>query len=138
MRRLTLTLYAGLVVVAALCLAGCGSAATSAAPTAIPMTVSVSQAAALRDGGAYVLDVREPSEFAAGHIAGATLIPLGELANRTSEVPHDKTVVVVCHSGNRSAQGRDMLRQAGFTNATSMAGGLTDWVAAGLPLTTGS
>ena len=138
MRRLTLTLYAGLVVVAALCLAGCGSTATSAAPTAIPMTVSVSQAAALRDGGAYVLDVREPSEFAAGHIAGATLIPLGELANRTSEVPHDKTVVVVCHSGNRSAQGRDMLRQAGFTNATSMAGGLTDWVAAGLPLTTGS
>ena len=138
MRRLTLTLYAGLVVVAALCLAGCGSAATSAAPTAIPMTVSVSQAAALRDGGAYVLDVREPSEFAAGHIAGATLIPLGELASRTSEVPHDKTVVVVCHSGNRSAQGRDMLRQAGFTNATSMAGGLTDWVAAGLPLTTGS
>ena len=138
MRRLTLTLFAGLVVVAALCLAGCGSTATSAAPTAIPMTVSVSQAAALRDGGAYVLDVREPSEFAAGHIAGATLIPLGELANRTSEVPHDKTVVVVCHSGNRSAQGRDMLRQAGFTNATSMAGGLTDWVAAGLPLTTGS
>ena len=138
MRRLTLTLYAGLVVVAALCLAGCGSTATSAAPTAIPMTVSVSQAAALRDGGAYVLDVREPSEFAAGHIAGATLIPLGELASRTSEVPHDRTVVVVCHSGNRSAQGRDMLRQAGFTNATSMAGGLTDWVAAGLPLTTGS
>ena len=138
MRRLTLTLYAGLVVVAALCLAGCGSTATSAAPTAIPMTVSVSEASALHDAGAFVLDVREPSEFAAGHIAGATLIPLGELASRTSEVPHDKTVLVVCHSGNRSAQGRDILRQAGFTNVTSMAGGMTDWSAAGLPVTTGT
>ena len=139
MTRPTLSLFAGLVVVAALGLAGCGSSATkSAGPTPMPMTVSVSEASALHDAGAFVLDVREPSEFAAGHIAGATLIPLGELANRTSEVPHDKTVVVVCHSGNRSAQGRDMLRQAGFTNATSMAGGLTDWVAAGLPLTTGS
>jgi len=139
MTRPTLSLFAGLVVVAALGLAGCGSSATkSAGPTPMPMTVSVSEASALHDAGAFVLDVREPSEFAAGHIAGATLIPLGELASRTSEVPHDKTVVVVCHSGNRSAQGRDMLRQAGFTNATSMAGGLTDWVAAGLPLTTGS
>jgi rhodanese-related sulfurtransferase len=126
------------VVIAALCLAGCGSAEKSAAPTALPMTVSVSQAAALRDGGAYVLDVREPSEFAAGHIAGATLIPLGELASRTAEVPHDKTVVVVCHSGNRSAQGRGLLRQAGFTNVTSMAGGMIDWSAAGLPVTTDS
>jgi len=139
MTRPTLSLFAGLVVVAALGLAGCGSSATkSAGPTPMPMTVSVSEASALHDAGAFVLDVREPSEFAAGHIAGATLIPLGELATRTSEVPHDKTVVVVCHSGNRSAQGRDILRQAGFTNVTSMAGGMTDWSAAGLPVTTGT
>ena len=113
-----------------------GPAATS--PAAMPSTVTVSEASALRDQGAFILDVREPGEWAAGHIPGATLIPLGELSGRVEEVPTDKAVVVVCHSGNRSAQGRDILRQAGHANVTSMAGGMTDWQAAGLPVVTGS
>ena len=133
------------LLVATVMLAGCGSAAaphTVAPASSIPQpslaeAVSVQQASALRDLGAFVLDVREPSEYSAVHIPGATLIPLGQLPSRLSEVPHDRTVVVVCHSGNRSAQGRDILRQAGFSNATSMSGGMSEWQAAGLPTTTG-
>ncbi len=99
--------------------------------------MSVADAAALRDDGAFMLDVREPDEWAAGHIPGATLIPLGELAARTDEVPHDQQVVVVCRSGNRSAQGRDILLDAGFPAVTSLDGGMTEWAAAGLPMETG-
>ena len=72
------------------------------------------------------------------HIPGANLIPLGELASRVDELPKDQEIVVVCHSGNRSAKGRDILLKAGFTQVTSMAGGMTQWEAAGYPTVSGS
>jgi len=97
----------------------------------------VAEAAAKRSAGAFILDVREPSEWNESHLAGATLIPLGDLAARVNEVPRDKEVVVVCRSGNRSQQGRDILKSAGFTNVTSTAGGLNQWKAAGLDTVTG-
>jgi rhodanese-related sulfurtransferase len=134
-----------LAAIVALTAAGCGAGGASPTPTApsssvtaLPLEVSVAKADALRQAGALVLDVREASEWAAGHIAGAMLIPLGELSSRLDELPRDRTIVVVCHSGNRSAQGRDILRTAGFGSVTSMAGGMTDWLAAGLPVVTGS
>ena len=80
----------------------------------LPRAVSVAQAAALREEGALILDVREQSEWEQGHIEGATLIPLGQLFQRSAELPTDQTIVVVCRSGNRSAQGRDILETAGF------------------------
>jgi rhodanese-related sulfurtransferase len=98
----------------------------------------VTEAAALRDSGAFVLDVRQPEEWAEVRIPGATLIPLGELPARLDEVPRDVDVVVVCRSGNRSQAGRDILRGAGFTRVTSMTGGVTEWRAAGLPAESGS
>jgi rhodanese-related sulfurtransferase len=105
--------------------------------THLPTEVSVAQAAKLRDQGAFILDVREQSEWDQFHIPGATLIPLGELPNRLNEVPKDKTVVVVCRTGHRSAQGRDILLNAGFTQITSMTGGITEWQAQGLETVTG-
>lgn len=108
--------------------------ATSAA---LPAEISVDQAAQKRDQGAFILDVREPSEWTQFHIPGATLIPLGELPNRLSEIPKDREVVVVCRTGRRSAQGRDILLNAGFSQVTSMAGGVTQWQAQGLPIATG-
>ncbi len=127
---------------------GCGAVGVAAPPTtppvpgastsALPLTVSVARADELRNAGALVIDVREPSEWAAGHIAGAILIPLGQLPARLSELPRDRMIVVVCHSGNRSAQGRDILRSAGFASVTSMAGGMAAWLAAGHPVVTGS
>jgi len=57
---------------------------------------------------------------------------LDELPARLNELPKDQEIVVVCRSGNRSQQGRDILLNAGF-NATSMAGGLKEWYAKGYP-----
>ena len=62
---------------------------------------------------------------------------LGELASRVAEVPADRDVVVVCRSGNRSAQGRDILLGAGYAAVTSMAGGMNDWAGSGRPVVTG-
>src|SRR5512146_1888777 len=58
--------------------------------------VTVAEAVAWQDKGSFLLDVREPDEWAQAHIAGATLIPLGELEKRVAEVPRDRDVVVVC------------------------------------------
>ncbi|GAB4448982.1 MAG: hypothetical protein OHK0041_09940 [Anaerolineales bacterium] len=109
---------------------------TAAADT-LPREVSVTEAAVLRDAGAFILDVREPEEWVESHIPGATLIPLGELASRVNEVPKDRQVVVVCRSGNRSQQGRDILLAAGFEQVTSMAGGIKQWSAAGFETVSG-
>lgn len=114
-----------------------GQGASKTATQALPREVSLDEAVALRDAGAFILDVRQPEEWAEFHVPGSTLIPLGELASRVQEVPTDKEVVVVCRSGNRSQTGRDVLLQAGFSQVTSMAGGLKSWQAAGLPTITG-
>ena len=103
----------------------------------LPPEISVADVVAKRDAGAFLLDVRQLEEWNAFHIDGSTLIPLGELASRINELPKDQEIVVVCRSGNRSAQGRDILLNAGFTRVTSMAGGLTQWRAAGYPTVSG-
>ena len=69
--------------------------------------------------------------------ANTTLIPLDQLASRVNEVPRDQEIVVVCRSGNRSQQGRDILLQAGFEQVTSMQGGLNEWRATGYPVASG-
>jgi rhodanese-related sulfurtransferase len=81
-----------------------------------------------------VLDVREPSEYAEGHIPGVTLIPMNTVPNRLSEIPKDKTVIVTCRSGNRSGQVTEFLRQQGYTNVHNMTGGINAWQGAGLPV----
>jgi rhodanese-related sulfurtransferase len=133
-----------LLLVPALLLAAAGLAifyfqstsAPVAAPVsadALPAEITVAQAAALQAEGAYMLDVRQPDEWTAVHMPGANLIPLDQLSSRLSEVPAGTPIVVVCRSGNRSRQGRDILLQAGFSQVTSMAGGMNDWAANGLP-----
>jgi rhodanese-related sulfurtransferase len=107
------------------------------APRSLPDEISVQAAHQKYQQDAYLLDVREQEEWDEYHIPGATLIPLGELAARVNEVPQDKEIVVVCRSGNRSEEGRDILRKAGLSNVTSMAGGMIDWRAAGFPVETG-
>jgi rhodanese-related sulfurtransferase len=102
-----------------------------------PLEISINDALAKRDAGAFVLDVRQPEEWNEFHVPDSTLIPLGELAARTAELPKDQEIVIVCRSGNRSAQARDILLEAGFTQVTSMAGGLNQWKAAGYPTVTG-
>jgi len=105
--------------------------------SSMPLEISAQEAVAKQKAGAFILDVREPDEWNTVHIAGATLIPLGELDSRLNELPKDKEIVVVCHSGNRSAKGRDILLNNGFTQVTSMAGGMNQWQAAGYPTVSG-
>ena len=130
---------AALVLLAACSPAPATPAATQAQPAAAAgwQEISVSQAAEKRDSGAFMLDVRQPEEWNELHIPEATLIPLGELSTRLSEVPKDQEIVVYCRSGNRSKEGADILTKAGFTNVVSMAGGINQWSAAGYPTVTG-
>jgi rhodanese-related sulfurtransferase len=99
-----------------------------------PTEISVAQAYEKLQQGVFFLDVRSQAEWDQEHIAKSTLIPLDELSNRLSEVSKDQDVVVVCHSGVRSKEGVTILRNAGYTRAVCMTGGLTAWKAAGYPL----
>jgi glyoxylase-like metal-dependent hydrolase (beta-lactamase superfamily II)/rhodanese-related sulfurtransferase len=87
----------------------------------------------------HVLDVREVEEFNGplGHIANAQLIPLPELAQRIDEIPPHGPLVTVCQSGRRSAQATVILAKQGWTEATSLQGGMRGWQAANLPVTRG-
>lgn len=87
-----------------------------------------------------VLDVREPAEFTGplGHISGATLVPLGELAARAKELPKDKPVVAVCRAGSRSAHATAILQKAGLTDVANLPGGMLRWRAEGRAVEGGS
>jgi adenylyltransferase/sulfurtransferase len=74
-----------------------------------------------------LIDVREPFEFEIARIDGAKLIPLGQLANRLHELKRNGQTVVHCHTGMRSAQAVQMLRQSGFTNVYNLEGGIDAW-----------
>ncbi len=93
-------------------------------------------AAAVPDG-AWLLDVREDDEWAAGHAPDATHIPLGQLGARTGELPADEEIYVICRSGHRSGRATQALNGAGW-RAVNVAGGMQDWAAAGRPMTTDS
>jgi sulfur dioxygenase len=87
-----------------------------------------------------VLDVREPNEFTGplGHIEGAILIPLGELAGRAGELSRDRPIVAVCRAGSRSAQALSILQQSGFTDIANLTGGMLRWRAEAHPVEGGS
>jgi glyoxylase-like metal-dependent hydrolase (beta-lactamase superfamily II) len=86
--------------------------------------------------GATVLDVREPSEFASGHIPDALNVPLGKLAGRVSEVPRDRPVVAYCGHGERSATALSLLERSGRADLLNLDGGLGAWSDAGFRVTT--
>ena len=82
--------------------------------------------------GAYVLDVREPDEYAEAHVPSAVLIPLGQLEERIGEVEDGSRVFVICRSGARSLKGADILEANGI-DCVSVAGGTLGWIASGRP-----
>jgi rhodanese-related sulfurtransferase len=86
--------------------------------------------------GAVVLDVRNSDEYEAGHVPGAKLIPLGELAARQDEIPDGDPIYVICASGGRSLTATTALVGAGY-HAVSVAGGTKGWIEQGRPYTTG-
>ena len=98
--------------------------------------ISVDQFAQQRHSGVTV-DVRERVEYAQGHVPGAVLMPMGQLANRTSELDQRTRVHVICASGNRSRAMTDLLVARGY-DAVSVAGGTSAWIAQGHPVEVGA
>ncbi len=84
---------------------------------------------------AILIDVCEPAEFAAGHVAGARNIPLAALDGHKS-LPSNKALplVLLCQSGSRSTRAAGMLRKAGYANVQTLSGGLAAWREANLPV----
>ncbi|MFC1718582.1 rhodanese-like domain-containing protein [Candidatus Poribacteria bacterium] len=76
----------------------------------------------------FVLDVRQPEEYAQGYVPTAYLLPLGEIEQRLDEVPRDKQVIVVCGIGGRSAAASQTLDDSGFDNIFNMPGGMMAWI----------
>lgn len=87
----------------------------------------------INDSHAVVLDVRDPAEFAAGHLPNARNIPMAELDKRVNDLPQGKPVLVCCASGARSGRALSLLRQGG-REAFNLAGGVAAWRQAGLPV----
>ncbi|MBI3751733.1 MAG: molybdopterin-synthase adenylyltransferase MoeB [Chloroflexi bacterium] len=98
--------------------------------------VGPAEAASLRDEGAILLDVREPSEWQEGHLEGAIHLPQGRLhAGVAAAVPdRDASIVVYCRSGNRSHYATAALGQLGYRHVVNLAGGIIAWQRAGLPV----
>lgn len=94
--------------------------------------VDVQTAFERQQKGSLLVDVREKSEFDAGHAQGAISLPMSELNNRYQEIPQDQEILVICKSGGRSGQVCQALGQAQY-NVTNVAGGSLDWYAENLP-----
>jgi glyoxylase-like metal-dependent hydrolase (beta-lactamase superfamily II)/rhodanese-related sulfurtransferase len=90
----------------------------------------------LVEHAAVVLDVREPDEYAAGHVPGALPIPQAELALRLPEIPRDRDVLVACRSGARSLASARFLKGMGYERIANLEGGTLAWIAAGHPVET--
>ena len=84
--------------------------------------VHVSEVRGLVESGAYIVDVRTPGEFAAGHLKGAVNIPLGELRQRAGEIPKDRPVYLHCRTSQRSYNGIMALKGRGFENLYNISG----------------
>ncbi len=109
--------------------------------------VSVEALAAEAPGSFVLIDVREPAEYASAHIAGAIPIPRGVLEFQVEANPaiacvtepalalREQPIVLYCRTGGRSALAAESLQRLGFTRVRSLAGGITAWTAAGMPVT---
>ncbi len=130
-------LMAALLVLGAL-VSGCSSpkqepAAASAAQSKAPAEAitNITAADLLKRVEAgekpLIIDVREQSEWDAGHIEGASLMPLGVVDKKITSVAKDQEVVLICRSGNRSSQAAQILAKMGYTNIKNVVGGMNEW-----------
>ncbi len=126
-------LWIGIIGILLIALVGI-TVVSQSSPQTLPNEITIDEAYQKYQEGTFVLDVRTYEEWDDYHAPNTTLIPLDELPARVNEVPGDQEIVVICRSGNRSQVGRDILRDAGFEQVTSAAGGLKAWSAAGYPI----
>lgn len=109
-----------------------------AARQTIPQLAATDVAARVRNGSAVIVDVRDASEWARGHIPSAEHVPLGRLTQHAAELADGgRQLVLHCATGGRSAIGASVLLAQGVPNVANMEGGYSAWQAAGLPVTLG-
>ena len=96
-------------------------------------SVEVTEVRRLQSEGAVLIDVREPHEWAGGHVQGAKLVPLGHLDKELSKLRPDRQVLFICRSGRRAARATDRASRSGL-KAVNVRGGMIQWTRAGLPL----
>jgi len=89
----------------------------------------------VREGRAIIIDVREPEEFKAERIPGATLIPLSRF--RAEDVPEAENIILQCRSGKRSLDAAHRMAAQGRTGLYNLKGGIIAWREAGLPVEQG-
>jgi rhodanese-related sulfurtransferase len=113
-----------------------GLLAASMAMAAPPMVTpqQVHELQVKKDPALFVLDVRSPEEFAAGHVPGAVNIPHDQVASRLAEIPKNKEVVLYCRSGRRSGLAAETLEANGYKDLRLMQGDMPGWEKAGLPV----
>ena len=99
--------------------------------------IDVEQLAELLSSDPVLIDVREPDEYAEARVAGARLIPLGEVVDRVDEIPAADRVYVICAAGGRSMKAAEFLASRGV-DAVNVAGGTKAWVASGRPFDRGA
>jgi rhodanese-related sulfurtransferase len=95
--------------------------------------ISREEARKLIDEGAQLIDVRADHEWKAGHLEGATHLPLDELPERSGEIDKERPVLLYCRGGNRSTMAAAALTDAGY-DASKLSEGIVGWAEAGLPL----
>jgi rhodanese-related sulfurtransferase len=86
---------------------------------------------------ATIVDVREDDEWSAGHVSGASHVPMHAVASRLAEIPSDRDIVIVCRRGSRSAQVTSYLNGVGY-RAVNLTGGMQAWAASGRPMVSDS
>jgi hydroxyacylglutathione hydrolase len=118
-------------------LVGAASVRASGLPVGTLTNVSVQELAhrIAHEPDLVVLDVREPVEWADGHIRGARHVPMREVADRLAEIPRDRRVALTCAGGVRSSLVGSLLLARGFTDLLNVWGGMTGWTQTGLPVT---
>ncbi len=108
-----------------------------AAAAAVPEVSPAEARALVARGEAVLLDVREEWEWVTARIPGALFIPMAELPRRLEEIPKDRTTVVYCATGNRSATVTQTLQAAGYPRAVNLAGGIVAWMNEQYPVEAG-
>jgi rhodanese-related sulfurtransferase len=100
----------------------------------VTRSVADIQQTVTRQGHPAVIDVREPDEFASGHVPGAVNVPLGTVPTWAASQPKDAAYLLICQSGRRSAHASSYLVEQGFTRVTNVEGGTAEWISQGLPV----
>ena len=93
--------------------------------------IDISAAKTLIENGAYIADIRQPADYAAGHIKGATHLDNHSLADFINAVDYDTPVIVCCYHGISSLSAGNYLISQGYTNVYSLDGGFEGWRSAG-------